>query len=305
MLPERLLELPERPATSGDHRRRPVGRGRRLGFPEDGRPRGALRHLLGIPGDWARRRPAPEPMFVLRVARYRMLVAARCFGVINTAPGTPASTPRSVRTCPREGTSGLSPRAERRARHFPGLRTDRADWNSLIRFRGESCRSDQNDLLYSLGKLPRRPRSSSSTLYGRRRSPVPRDGPRGHRAQTRPRHRAVGRSRGSGPRRATAARSRSPVYDQLYDSLFEQAGVQRIETLGSCSGRVKDFLSRLDSSSRDPASSSSPTPEAWIRLLRDLRRLPRSRAPAAPQRAGRASTAPSHLGVPSISNPLT
>jgi acetate---CoA ligase (ADP-forming) len=188
---------------------------------------------------------ALEAEVVRRAQKYKMsVVGPNCFGVINTAPDVNLNATFSENLPPRGNIAFVSQSGALCAGILAYGTTERIGFSRFVSV-GNRAGVDENDLLYSLGK-------DSATkvvlLYvesladGRRFLETAREV-----TETKP---VLVIKSGRTPAGERAAKSHTGSLaqsgrDQLYDSLFEQAGVQRIETLGELFRTAKIFSSGL------------------------------------------------------------
>jgi len=188
---------------------------------------------------------ALEADVVRRATKYRMsVVGPNCFGVINTAPDVCLNSTFSATLPPRGNIAFVSQSGALCAGILAYGTTERIGFSRFVSV-GNRAGVDENDLLYSLG---RDPATKVILLYveslvdGRRFLETARE-------VTEHKPVLVIKS-GRTPAGERAAKSHTGSLaqsgrDQLYDSLFEQAGVQRIETLGELFRTAKIFASGL------------------------------------------------------------
>ena len=186
-----------------------------------------------------------EAEVVARAAKYRMsVVGPNCFGVINTAPDVSLNATFSENLPPRGNIAFVSQSGALCAGILAYGTTERIGFSRFVSV-GNRAGVDENDLLHSLGTDDA---TKVILLYvesladGRRFLEAARE-------VTEHKPVLVIKS-GRTPAGERAAKSHTGSLaqsgrDQLYDSLFDQAGVQRIETLGELFRTAKIFSSGL------------------------------------------------------------
>lgn len=188
---------------------------------------------------------ALEADIVRRAAKYKMsVVGPNCFGVINTAPDVSLNSTFSESLPPRGNIGFVSQSGALCAGILAYGVTERIGFSRFVSV-GNRAGVDEDDLLHSLGKDDA---TKVILLYveslvdGRHFLETARE-------VTEHKPVLVIKS-GRTPAGERAAKSHTGSLaqsgrDQLYDSLFEQAGVQRIETLGELFRTAKIFASGL------------------------------------------------------------
>jgi len=188
---------------------------------------------------------ALEADLVQRAAKYRMsIVGPNCFGVINTATDVSLNATFSEDLPPRGNIAFVSQSGALCAGILAYGITERIGFSRFVSV-GNRAGVDENDLLSSLGHDDA---TKVILLYvesladGRRFLERAREV-----TETKP---VLVIKSGRTPAGERAARSHTGSLaqsgrDQLYDSLFDQAGVQRIDTLGELFRTAKIFASGL------------------------------------------------------------
>jgi acetate---CoA ligase (ADP-forming) len=186
-----------------------------------------------------------EADLVARAAKYRMsVVGPNCFGVINTAPDVSLNATFSESLPPRGNIAFVSQSGALCAGILAYGTTERIGFSRFVSV-GNRAGIDENDLLHSLGKDEA---TKVILLYvesladGRKFLETARE--------VTERKPVLVIKSGRTPAGERAAKSHTGSLaqsgrDQLYDSLFEQSGVQRIETLGELFRTAKIFSSGL------------------------------------------------------------
>lgn len=188
---------------------------------------------------------ALEAEVVRRAAKYRMsVVGPNCFGVINTAPDVSLNSTFSETLPPRGNIAFVSQSGALCAGILAYGTTERIGFSRFVSV-GNRAGVDENDLLYSLG---RDDATKVILLYveslvdGRRFLET------AHEVTEHKPVLVIKSGRTPAGERAAKSHTGSLAQsgrDQLYDSLFEQSGVQRIETLGELFRTAKIFASGL------------------------------------------------------------
>jgi acetate---CoA ligase (ADP-forming) len=188
---------------------------------------------------------ALEEDVVRRAAKYKMsVVGPNCFGVINTAPDVSLNSTFSESLPPRGNIAFVSQSGALCAGILAYGTTERIGFSRFVSV-GNRAGVDEDDLLYSLGKDDA---TKVILLYveslvdGRRFLETAREVTE-HKPVL-----VIKSGRTPAGERAAMSHTGSLAQsgrDQLYDSLFEQAGVQRIETLGELFRTAKIFASGL------------------------------------------------------------
>ncbi len=189
---------------------------------------------------------ALEAEVVRRAARYRMsIVGPNCFGIINTAPDVSLNSTFSATLPPRGNIAFVSQSGALCAGILAYGITERLGFSRFVSV-GNRAGIDENDLLESLG---RDDATKVILLYleglvdGRKFLETAREV-----TEKKPVLIIKGGRTPAGERAAkshTGSLAQSGR-DQLYDSLFAQAGVFRVETLGELFRTAKIFASGLD-----------------------------------------------------------
>ena len=188
---------------------------------------------------------ALEADVVRRAAKYRMsIVGPNCFGVINTAPEVSLNSTFSATLPPKGNIAFVSQSGALCAGILAYGITERIGFSRFVSV-GNRAGIDENDLLYSLG---RDDATKVILLYleslvdGRKFLETAREVTE---------HKPVLVIKGGRtPAGERAAKSHTGSLaqsgrDQLYDALFNQAGVQRTDTLGELFRTAKIFASGL------------------------------------------------------------
>ncbi len=186
-----------------------------------------------------------EAEVVARAAKYRMsVVGPNCFGVINTAPDVSLNSTFSESLPPRGNIAFVSQSGALCAGILAYGTTERIGFSRFVSV-GNRAGVDENDLLHSLG---RDDATKVILLYvesladGRRFLEAARE------VTERKPVLVIKSGRTAAGERAAKSHTGSLAQsgrDQLYDSLFDQSGVQRIETLGELFRTAKIFSSGL------------------------------------------------------------
>ncbi|HYA54678.1 MAG TPA: acetate--CoA ligase family protein [Thermoplasmata archaeon] len=188
---------------------------------------------------------ALEADVVQRAEKYRMsIVGPNCFGVINTAPDVSLNSTFSASLPPRGNIAFVSQSGALCAGILAYGITERIGFSRFVSV-GNRAGVDENDLLYSLG---RDEATKVILLYleslvdGRKFLETAREV-----TEMKP---VLVIKGGRTPAGERAAKSHTGSLaqsgrDQLYDSLFNQAGVQRTDTLGELFRTAKIFASGL------------------------------------------------------------
>lgn len=188
---------------------------------------------------------ALEEDVVQRAAKYKMsVVGPNCFGVINTAPDVNLNCTFSESLPPRGNIAFVSQSGALCAGILVYGTTERIGFSRFVSV-GNRAGVDENDLLYSLGKDDATKvilLYVESLVNGRKFLETARE-------VTEHKPVLVIKS-GRTPAGERAAKSHTGSLaqsgrDQLYDSLFSQAGVERAETLGDLFRTAKIFASGL------------------------------------------------------------
>jgi len=186
-----------------------------------------------------------EADVVRRATKYKMsVVGPNCFGVINTAPDVSLNATFSENLPPRGNIAFVSQSGALCAGILAYGTTERIGFSRFVSV-GNRAGVDENDLLYSLG---RDDATKVILLYveslvdGRRFLETAREVTEKKPVLVIKSGRTVAGERAAKSHTGSLAQSGR---DQLYDSLFEQAGVQRIETLGELFRTAKIFASGL------------------------------------------------------------
>ncbi len=188
---------------------------------------------------------ALEEDVVQRAAKYKMsVVGPNCFGVINTAPDVNLNCTFSESLPPRGNIAFVSQSGALCAGILAYGTTERIGFSRFVSV-GNRAGVDENDLLYSLGKDDATKvilLYVESLVNGRKFLETARE-------VTEHKPVLVIKS-GRTPAGERAAKSHTGSLaqsgrDQLYDSLFSQAGVERAETLGDLFRTAKIFASGL------------------------------------------------------------
>jgi len=186
-----------------------------------------------------------EADVVRRAAKYKMsVVGPNCFGVINTAPDVSLNATFSENLPPRGNIAFVSQSGALCAGILAYGTTERIGFSRFVSV-GNRAGIDENDLLYSLGKDEA---TKVILLYveslvdGRRFLETAREVTEHKPVLVIKSGRTVAGERAAKSHTGSLAQSGR---DQLYDSLFEQSGVQRIETLGELFRTAKIFASGL------------------------------------------------------------
>jgi len=189
---------------------------------------------------------ALEADVVRRAAKYRMsIVGPNCFGIINTAPDVSLNSTFSATLPPRGNIAFVSQSGALCAGILAYGITERLGFSRFVSV-GNRAGIDENDLLESLG---RDDATKVILLYleglvdGRKFLETAREV-----TEKKPVLIIKGGRTPAGERAAkshTGSLAQSGR-DQLYDSLFAQAGVFRVETLGELFRTAKIFASGLD-----------------------------------------------------------
>jgi len=189
---------------------------------------------------------ALEADVVQRAAKYKMsIVGPNCFGVINTAPDVSLNATFSANLPPQGNIAFVSQSGALCAGILAYGVTERIGFSRFVSV-GNRAGIDENDLLYSLG---RDDATKVILLYleglvdGRKFLETAREV-----TEMKPVLIIKGGRTAAGERAAkshTGSLAQSGR-DQLYDSLFSQAGVQRTDTLGELFRTAKIFASGLD-----------------------------------------------------------
>ncbi|MGA8710522.1 MAG: acetate--CoA ligase family protein [Thermoplasmata archaeon] len=186
-----------------------------------------------------------EADVVRRAAKYKMsVVGPNCFGVINTAPDVSLNATFSENLPPRGNIGFVSQSGALCAGILAYGTTERIGFSRFVSV-GNRAGVDENDLLYSLG---RDDATKVILLYveslvdGRRFLETAREVTERKPVLVIKSGRTIAGERAAKSHTGSLAQSGR---DQLYDSLFEQAGVQRIETLGELFRTAKIFASGL------------------------------------------------------------
>jgi len=186
-----------------------------------------------------------EDDVVRRAAKYKMsIIGPNCFGVINTAPDVNLNATFSASLPPRGNIAFVSQSGALCAGILAYGISERIGFSRFVSV-GNRAGIDENDLLYSLGKDEA---TKVILLYveslvdGRKFLETARE-------VTEHKPVLVIKS-GRTPAGERAAKSHTGSLaqsgrDQLYDSLFNQAGVERAETLGELFRTAKIFASGL------------------------------------------------------------
>lgn len=188
---------------------------------------------------------ALEAEVIRRAAKYKMsVVGPNCFGVINTSPEVSLNATFSDNLPPRGNIAFVSQSGALCAGILAYGTTERIGFSRFVSV-GNRAGVDENDLLYSLG----RDRATKVILLYVESLANGRQFLETAREVTEHTPVLVIKS-GRTPAGEQAAKSHTgslaqSARDQLYDSLFEQAGVQRIETLGELFRTAKIFASGL------------------------------------------------------------
>jgi acetyltransferase len=189
---------------------------------------------------------ALEDDVVRRAAKYKMsVVGPNCFGVINTAEDVNLNSTFSESLPPRGNIAFVSQSGALCAGILAYGISERIGFSRFVSV-GNRAGVDENDLLYSLGKDEATKvilLYVESLVNGRKFLEAARE-------VTEHKPVLVIKS-GRTPAGERAAKSHTGYLaqsgrDQLYDSLFSQAGVQRAETLGELFRTAKIFSSGLD-----------------------------------------------------------
>ncbi len=186
-----------------------------------------------------------EDDVVRRAAKYKMsIVGPNCFGVINTAPDVNLNATFSASLPPRGNIAFVSQSGALCAGILAYGISERIGFSRFVSV-GNRAGIDENDLLYSLGKDEATKvilLYVESLVNGRKFLETARE-------VTEHKPVLVIKS-GRTPAGERAAKSHTGSLaqsgrDQLYDSLFSQAGVERAETLGELFRTAKIFASGL------------------------------------------------------------
>ncbi|MGA7476971.1 MAG: acetate--CoA ligase family protein [Thermoplasmata archaeon] len=186
-----------------------------------------------------------EDDVVRRAAKYKMsIVGPNCFGVINTAPEVNLNSTFSESLPPRGNIAFVSQSGALCAGILAYGISERIGFSRFVSV-GNRAGIDENDLLYSLGKDEATKvilLYVESLVNGRKFLETARE-------VTEHKPVLVIKS-GRTPAGERAAKSHTGSLaqsgrDQLYDSLFSQAGVERAETLGELFRTAKIFASGL------------------------------------------------------------
>jgi acetyltransferase len=186
-----------------------------------------------------------EDDVVRRAAKYKMsIVGPNCFGVINTAPDVNLNATFSASLPPRGNIAFVSQSGALCAGILAYGISERIGFSRFVSV-GNRAGIDENDLLYSLGKDEATKvilLYVESLVNGRKFLETARE-------VTEHKPVLVIKS-GRTPAGERAAKSHTGSLaqsgrDQLYDSLFNQAGVERAETLGELFRTAKIFASGL------------------------------------------------------------
>jgi len=186
-----------------------------------------------------------EDDVVRRAAKYKMsIVGPNCFGVINTAPEVNLNATFSASLPPRGNIAFVSQSGALCAGILAYGISERIGFSRFVSV-GNRAGIDENDLLYSLGKDEATKvilLYVESLVNGRKFLETARE-------VTEHKPVLVIKS-GRTPAGERAAKSHTGSLaqsgrDQLYDSLFSQAGVERAETLGELFRTAKIFASGL------------------------------------------------------------
>lgn len=188
---------------------------------------------------------ALEADVVRRAAKYKMsVVGPNCFGVINTAPDVSLNATFSENLPPRGNIAFVSQSGALCAGILAYGTTERIGFSRFVSV-GNRAGVDENDLLHSLGKDDA---TKVILLYveslvdGRKFLETARE-VTGHKPVL-----VIKSGRTPAGERAAKSHTGSLAQsgrDQLYDALFDQAGVQRTETLGELFRTAKIFASGL------------------------------------------------------------
>ncbi|HEY1198492.1 MAG TPA: acetate--CoA ligase family protein [Thermoplasmata archaeon] len=188
---------------------------------------------------------ALEEDVVRRAAKYKMsVVGPNCFGVINTAPDVNLNATFSENLPPRGNIAFVSQSGALCAGILAYGTTERIGFSRFVSV-GNRAGVDENDLLYSLGKDDATKvilLYVESLVNGRKFLETARE--------VTERKPVLVIKSGRTPAGERAAKSHTGSLaqsgrDQLYDSLFNQAGVERVETLGELFRTAKIFASGL------------------------------------------------------------
>ena len=186
-----------------------------------------------------------EAEVVARAAKYRMsVVGPNCFGVINTAPEVSLNSTFSESLPPRGNIAFVSQSGALCAGILAYGTTERIGFSRFVSV-GNRAGIDENDLLHSLG---RDDATKVILLYvesladGRKFLEAAREVTEHKPVLVIKSGRTAAGERAAKSHTGSLAQSGR---DQLYDCLFDQSGVQRIETLGELFRTAKIFSSGL------------------------------------------------------------
>jgi len=186
-----------------------------------------------------------EDDVVRRAAKYKMsIIGPNCFGVINTAPEVNLNATFSASLPPRGNIAFVSQSGALCAGILAYGISERIGFSRFVSV-GNRAGIDENDLLYSLGKDEATKvilLYVESLVNGRKFLETARE--------VTERKPVLVIKSGRTPAGERAAKSHTGSLaqsgrDQLYDSLFSQAGVERAETLGELFRTAKIFASGL------------------------------------------------------------